>query len=158
MIYDLSNPLHRKQFVARANKMLERHCTNAVLVDESKRTYNQNAYLHVLIRLMALNTGVKEGYAKNVYFKQLANPDLFIQESEDPIAGKVTTLRSSSELTIEEMSQAISNFRHWAEDNGFYLPDATFDDGERAVFKTEADEQAFKQAELETARAGMYID
>ena len=159
MIYDLTNPLHRKQFVKRANKMLERHCTNAVLVDESKRTYNQNSYIHVLIRLMALNTCVKESYAKNVYFKQLANPDLFIEENEDPVAGnKIMSLRSSSELTIEEMSRAINNFRHWAEDNGYYLPEASFDEDERAVFKSAADEQAFKQAELETTRASMYID
>ena len=159
MIYDLTNPLHRKQFVKRANNMLKRHCTNAVLTDESKRTYNQNSYLHVLIRLMALNTGVKESYAKEIYFKQLANPHLFIKEYDDPVTGnKITALRSSSELTVEEMSIAINNFRHWAEDNGFYLPDATFDEDERAVFASAADEQAFKQAEIETARASIYID
>ena len=158
MTYDLSNPLHRKQFVKRANKMLERHCTNAILVDESRRTYNQNSYLHVLIRTMALLTGVKESYAKNVYFKQLANPDLFVYENDDPIAGKLVSLRSSSELTVEEMSRAISNFRHWAEDNGYYLPDATVDDNDKIVFKTDADEKAFKQAQIETDRASMFID
>lgn len=159
MIYDLTNPLHRKQFARRANLMLKRHCTNAVLVDESKRTYNQNAYLHVLIRLMALNTGVKESYAKMVYFKQLANPDLFLVENNDPVTGnKVISFRSTSELSIEEMSRAINNFRHWAEDNGYYLPEATLDDTEKLVFKSEEDEKAFKQAEMETARASMYLD
>lgn len=158
MTYDLSNPLHRKQFVKRANKMLERHCTNAILVDESRRTYNQNSYLHVLIRTMALLTGVKESYAKNVYFKQLANPDLFVYENDDPIAGKLVSLRSSSELTVEEMSRAISNFRHWAEDNGYYLPDATVDENDKIVFKTDVDEKAFKQAQIETDRASMFID
>lgn len=158
MTYDLSNPLHRKQFVKRANKMLERHCTNAILVDESRRTYNQNSYLHVLIRTMALLTGVKESYAKNVYFKQLANPDLFVYENDDPIAGKLVSLHSSSELTVEEMSRAISNFRHWAEDNGYYLPDATVDENDKIVFKTDADEKAFKQAQIETDRASMFID
>ena len=139
--------------------MLERHCTNAVLVDESKRTYNQNSYLHVLIRLMALNTGVKEGYAKEIYFKKLANPHLFITKAIDPVTDEeIESLRSSSELTVEEMSLAINNFRHWAEENGYYLPDATFDEEERAAFKSAADELAFKQAELETARASMYID
>lgn len=159
MIYDLTNPLHRKQFARRANLMLKRHCTNAVLIDESKRTYNQNAYLHVLIRLMALNTGVKESYAKAVYFKQLANPDLFLVENNDPVTGnKVISFRSTSELSIEEMSRAINNFRHWAEDNGYYLPEATLDDTEKLVFKSEEDEKAFKQAEMETARASMYLD
>jgi len=159
MIYDLTNPLHRKQFVTRANRMLAKKCTNAVLADETKRTINQNSYLHVLIRIMALSTGVKESYAKSVYFKQLANPDLFILETEDPVTGNsIQSLRSSSELTTDEMSVAINNFRRWAEENGYYLPDATFDEDERAIFKTPQDEQAFKQAEIETARASMYID
>ncbi len=158
MIYDLNNPYHRKQFVSRANKMLERHAT-VELIDESKRTYSQNAYLHVIIRTMALMTGVKESYAKNVYFKQLANPDLFVEEKDDPVTGnKVMSLRSSSELTIEEMSRAINGFRRWAEENGYYLPEATFDEQDKAVFKSAADEQAFKQAELETNRASMYLD
>lgn len=160
MIYDLTNPLHRKQFAKRANKMLERRCTNAVLIDESRRTLNQNAYLHVLIRLMAFETGVKEKYAKDIYFKTLANPDLFIMDvEEDPITGqKVTTLRSSSELTTEEMSLAINNFRRWAEENGYYLPDATFDEDEKVVFKTDEDKLAFEKARLETERAKMYLD
>ena len=159
MIYDLTNPLHRKQFVKRANNMLKRNCTNAVLIDESKRTPNQNSYLHVLIRIMAMETGVKESYAKNVYFKQLANPDLFITDEVDPITGdKIMSLRSSSELTLEEMCRAINNFRHWAEDNGYYLPEATFDEEERVQFASIADEQAFKQAEIETTRAGIFID
>jgi hypothetical protein len=159
MIYDLTNPLHRKQFVKRANAMLKKNCTNAVLVDESKRTPNQNSYLHVLIRIMALSTGVKESYAKEVYFKRLANPDLFIRTQTDPITGEETNYTiSSSTLDMEEMSRAINNFRRWAEEEGYYLPDATFDEDERAVFKTEQDEQAFHQAEVETERASMYID
>ena len=159
MIYDLTNPLHRKQFVKRANKMLEKKCKFATLIDESTRTPNQNAYLHVLIRMMALNTGVKESYAKSVYFKQLANPDLFVKKEDDPVTGAPAYyLRSSSELSVEEMSVAITNFRHWAEDNGYYLPDATLDETEQMVFKTPQDEEAYHQAELETSRARMYID
>ena len=159
MIYDLTNPLHRKQFVARANKMLERHCTNVVLIDESKRSLNQNSYLHVLLRIMALETGVKEKYAKDVYFKQFANMDIFLREAVDPVTGNVIqSLKSTSELTLEEMSRAINNFRHWAEDNGYYLPEASLDESEKVVFKTKADEEAFKKAELETARASQFID
>ena len=139
--------------------MLERRCTNAVLVDESKRTVNQNSYLHVLIRIMALSTGVKESYAKDVYFKQLANPDLFVKTITDPVTGAESNyLESSASLTMEEMSKAINNFRHWAEDNGYYLPDATMDESERMIFKTPQDEQAFHQAEVETERAGLFID
>ena len=159
MTYDLTNPLHRKQFAARANKMLEKHCTNAVLVDESKRTPNQNSYLHVLIRMMALYTGVKEDYAKDMYFKRLANPRLFVKTTTDPITGnQADYCVSSSSLTVEEMSRAISNFRMWAEENGYYLPEADVNDDDKLVFKSEKDEEAFKKAELETNRASTYID
>lgn len=159
MIYDLTNPLHRKQFVKRANKMLQSKCTNAVLVDESKRTLNQNAYLHVLIRIMALSTGVKEAYAKEVYFKRMANENLFLGNTTDPVTGSETFyLKSSSDLTVEEMSRAINNFRRWAEELGYYLPDASPDEQNNMQFATPEDEKAFKQAELETARASAYLD
>ena len=108
---------------------------------------------------MALSTGVKEAYAKEVYFKRLANEDLFIGKTTDPVTGdEVHYLKSSSELTTEEMSRAINNFRRWAEEQGYYLPDAAIDEADRVVFASEEDEKAFKQAELETERAGMYID
>lgn len=159
MIYDLSNPLHRKQFVKRANKLLERSAGRIQLSDESNRTLNQNRYLHVLIRIMAFETGVKEKYAKDIYFKTYANPDLFITEHVDKITGEVIhTLKSSADLSIGEMSNAISNFRHWAEDNGYYLPEATEDENGELTFNTEKDKEAFEQAEIETDRASMYID
>ncbi|MBR1434212.1 MAG: recombination protein NinB [Bacteroidales bacterium] len=145
MTYDLSNPLHRKQFVKRCNNCLKNKSGLVTLIDKSKRTPSQNKYLHVIIRILAMETGVRESYAKDVYFKQLANPSLFITETEDAMTGmKVQRLRSSSELTKDEMQQAINNFRHWSEDNGYYLPNA--------------DEEAFKQAELETDRMSQYID
>lgn len=159
MTYDLSNPLHRKQFVRRANNMLKRQCSTVVLIDESKRTPNQNRYLHVLIRILALETGVKECYAKDVYFKQLANPDIFLQEAVDPITGEIIqSLRSSSELTVEEMTRAINNFRHWSEDNGYYLPEASVNDDGELEFASKFEEEAFKKAEMETNRASQFID
>ena len=157
--YDLSNPLHRKQFVARANKMLEKCCGRVRLSDESNRTLNQNRYLHVLIRIMAMETGVKEHYAKQVYFKTFANPQWFLIEQVDPVTGEIIqTIRSSSELTVGEMSNAIDNFRHWAEDNGYYLPEANEDSDGNLTFSTPQDKKAFEQAEIETDRISKYID
>ena len=158
MIYDLTNPLHRKQFAKRANDMLRKSCTNAVLKDESKRSISQNSYLHVLCRILAIETGVTEDYSKQVYFKQLANPSIFIITDEDKITGsKIQRIRSSSELTKEEMTKAINTFRHWSEDNGYYLPEANPDDEGYMEFVSEEDKKAFHQAELESARLENYI-
>lgn len=159
MTYDLSNPLHRKQFVKRCNHLLKNKSGNVTLVDESRRTPSQNKYLHVIVRILALETGVSESYAKDVYFKQLANPSIFIQEINDGLTGdKIQRLRSTTELSKNEMSQAISNFRHWSEDNGYYLPEANIDEDGNLSFSSEKDKQAYDQALLETNRMSSYID
>ena len=158
MIYDLTNPLHRKQFVNRCNNMLRKHAKSVELKDESKRSLNQNAYLHVLIRILAVETGVTEKYAKDVYFKQFANGDIFVKEEKDKISGvSIQYLRSSSDLSVDEMSRAINKFRHWAEDNGFYLPEAEMSDDGTVSFKTVKDAEAFRQGEIESARLEQYL-
>lgn len=158
MNYDLTNPLHRKQFAKRANDMLRKSCTNAVLIDESKRSIKQNNYLHVLCRILAIETGVTEDYSKQVYFKQLANPTLFIVEEEDKITGvKLQRLKSTAELTKEEMTRAINTFRRWSEENGYYLPEASPDEDGNMNFASEEDEQAYHQAELEASRLENYL-
>ena len=117
MNYDLTNPLHRKQFVRRANKMLKDKCSNVSLVNESKRSLKQNSYLHVLCRIMAIETGVSEKYSKNVYFKIMSNPDIFIKDDVDKLTGmRVQYIRSTADLTADEMSRAINSFRRWAEE------------------------------------------
>ena len=158
MIYDLTNPLHRKQFVKRANKLLEKQCSNAVLVDESKRSLNQNSYLHVLCRILAIETGVTEKYAKDVYFKLMANPDMFIKEETDKLTGTmVQYIRSTSDLSTEEMNRAINTFRHWSEEQGYYLPEASPDKDGNMQFVSEEDKKAFHQGELEASRLENYI-
>ena len=159
MIYDLTISLHRKQFAKRCNDLLRRRCTNVNLVDESKRSLNQNSYLHVLCRMLAIETGVTQDYSKQVYFKQLANPKLFVREEIDPITKQmVTSLRSTSELTREEMNRAINTFRHWSEENGYYLPEANPDEEGNYEFASEEDAKAFHQGELEASRLENYIN
>lgn len=152
MIYDLSNPLHRKQFAARANQLLKQHSKVVELTNASQRTTSQNKYLHVLIRILAMETGVTEDYAKETYFKVFSNPDLFQTQLIDPIT-KVTinTLRSSRDLSVDEMSVAIDNFRKWSAEQGYYLPEATLNDDGTVTLKDE-DAEAYAQALIETGR------
>lgn len=67
-------------------------------------------------------------------------------------------LRSSSDLKVGEMSNAINNFRHWAEDNGYYLPEASENEDGTMQFNSEKDRQAFEKAEIETERASQFIN
>ena len=46
-----------------------------------------------------------------------------MQRAVDPWLGPVETLRSSADLTKEEMSLSIDRFKRWASENGIYLPE-----------------------------------
>ena len=152
MIYDLTNPLHRKQFAKRANQLLKQRSRLVDMTNMSQRSSSQNKYLHVIIRILAMETGVSELYAKNKYFKEFANPELFKRFMIDPITKqRHDYLLSSSDLSIDEMSQAIENFRRWSEEQGYYLPDASFDKNGNITIKPE-DEEAYRQAIIETSR------
>lgn len=152
MIYDLTNPLHRKQFAARANKLLKQRSKVVELTNASQRSTSQNKYLHVIIRILAMETGVSEQYAKDKYFKELANPELFIRIIKDPITNEEHGyFRSSSDLSVDEMSSAIENFRRWSEEQGYYLPDAKINE-DGSVEINEEDMTAYQQALIETGR------
>ena len=160
MDYDLRKESKegRKKFVKYANNLLQKERCHVRIVDLSNRTLNQNSYLHILCRILALETGVTEDYAKDMYFKRLANPGIFIEKIEDPITHKTEEyLKSTTDLTVTEMSKAINTFRHWAEENGYYLPDADMDFVGNVTPKTEQDKEALLQGELAASSADMYL-
>ena len=121
MTYNLSDELCRKLFETRCAALLKKGCV-AELTERTLRTGNQNRFLHVIIGVVAMETGNTLAYTKEAYFKRLVNPGLFVVEKDDPLAGKVSVLRSTRDLTKEEMSVAIDRFRNWAAGQGFYLP------------------------------------
>lgn len=128
------------------------------LTDESERSLKQNGYLHVLIRILAIETGVEEEYAKTVYFKAFANKDLFERVVKDPITGESRTIyRSSRDLSVEDMAKAINKFRKWSEEQGYYLPEAHVEDDGTVVFASDFDREAFEQAKVETSRLDAYL-
>ena len=121
MLYNLSNPLDRERFAARANALLQKGSV-VDLTEKTLRTHNQNSYLHLIIGVVAMDVGVTLEYAKREYFKKLVNRDLFIRKEHDRFSGEIEVIRSSADLTIEEMSIAIDRFKRWGAENGFYLP------------------------------------
>ena len=153
MNYDLTLKDDRLRFIKRCNILLKNKRNNVSLIDASNRTLNQNCYIHVLCRILATDVGVTEQYAKQVYFKELANKDIFITVSKDPLSGEMVKItRSTCDLSITEMRRAITNFRNWAADNGYHLPDATLNDDGTMSFASEEDKQAFHQAQIQTSK------
>ena len=91
-----------------------------------------------------MDTGVGLEYAKREYFKRLVNRDIFIIKKSDRFAGEVEDLRSSADLTIEEMSMAIDRFKRWGAENGFYMPNPE-------------DTARLRDIEIEMGRLKMYL-
>jgi len=125
MRYDGSNELHAAQARARLEKLIRDRKVFDLTEKKPQRSLNQNAYLHVLISYFACQTGNTAEWVKREYYKKLVNPSLFIREREDRFLGKVKYLRSSADLTTEEMTLSIDRFRNWsASVAGIYLPAA----------------------------------
>ena len=123
MLYDLAKPLDVERIQAKLANDIK--CARLVAYEQKAlRTTRQNSYLHLLLGAVALETGNPLDYVKQEYFKVAVNPNLFILEKQDSLLHKTTRiLRSSRDLTTEEMSTAIDRFKKWASENGIYLPE-----------------------------------
>lgn len=124
MKYDISNAQHREQIQKRLASILEKKKGIVELTEvKPKRTIKQNSYLYLILGLFACEYGESIDYVKEYYFKYAANKTLFLREKEDRILGIRKYLRSSSDLTTEEMTLAIERFRDWSSIHaGIYLP------------------------------------
>ncbi len=124
MLYDLRNPLDRERFKRRCNALYQKQGI-VDLSEKTKRSSQQNKYLHLILSYLAMETGNTLDYVKEVFYKRTANKELFLREKEDEILGKVEYLRSSADLSKEEMTLSIDRFRDWSSQTaGVYLPAA----------------------------------
>ena len=122
MRYDLSDNFQAAQAKAKFGTFLQNGSV-IELTEKRSRTLSQNAYLHVCLGCVALELGESMDYVKRQYFKLLCNGDLFIRQRHDKILQReVKVLRSSADLTKEEMSIALDRFLSWSAEQGIYLP------------------------------------
>lgn len=124
MLYDLSNQLHSEQFKLRVNKLYQSKAVVELTEKKTKRSLPQNKYLHLILGYFGVETGNTLEWVKREYFKKLCNKDIFVKERIDNITNQKTKyLRSSADLTTEEMTTAIERFRNWAsQEAGIYIP------------------------------------
>lgn len=125
MIYNLSSPLDKANFLLRAKKLAESGVIVELTEKKPRRSLPQNKYLHVILAYFGTQTGNTLEWVKQQYYKKLVNPDLFIREKEDKYLGRIKVLRSSADLDTAEMSLSINRFRNWsAQEAGVYIPAA----------------------------------
>lgn len=125
MLYDLSNALQAESFKTRCNFLYKKGGI-VELNDKANRTKKQNAYLYLLFGYFGVETGNNVETVKNEYFKAAVNPDYFVRQKYDSVLKHDRTyLRSTRDLTVEEMCICIDRFKIWsAKEAGIYLPDA----------------------------------
>ena len=122
MIYDLSKEIDKERLATRV-KALTAKGAIVEFTEKAVRSNSQNRYLHALLGALAIDTGETLEYVKEMYFKRLANRELFISTRVDKYCGTVEEVRSSADLSVEEMSVAIDRLKRWAAQEGFYLPE-----------------------------------
>lgn len=143
MIYNLSLPLDRERFASRANAQLRKGSV-VELTEKTLRTQRQNNYLHLLLGVIAMDVGVRLKVAKEDYFKRLINHDIFVRKVHDKFLGEREDIRSSRDLSVEEMTIAIDRLRRWGAENGYYLP-------------SPEDEARLRDIEIEMGRMRQYL-
>lgn len=145
MLYDLSNPLHREGFKTRCNALFKKQCI-VELTEKRPRTLAQNSYLHVALGYFGIQVGHTVNEVKDWYYKETCNPDLFVRKVTDAVTGNARIkLRSSSDLTTEEMTLSINRFRDWAAQvAGVYIP-------------SPEDHRLIQMMEIETNRNKRYL-
>lgn len=84
-----------------------------------KRTLSQNNYYHLLLGIFGLESGYTIEEAKTLHKREVC-PDIFVYEKNDK-----KFLKSSADLTTEEMSKSIDKFKLYAGEQGIELPEAT---------------------------------
>lgn len=146
MLYDCKNQLDKNNFLDRAN-MLARREDLVELRTRRQRSLSQNSYLHCLFEYFGSQYGETAEYVKEKYFKLLVNEKFFVVgKSIDRFTGETRwALRSTTDLTTEEMSVCIDRFRNWSSKvAGIYLP--TAEEG-----------SLLRQCEIEVSKAQRYL-
>ena len=143
MQYDLTSDFQRKAFLSRVDSLMERGAV-VELTEKTFRSKNQNSYLHLLLGVVAMETGNTLEDVKREYFKDLVNPDIFRYYRTDNRGNTIRVYRSSADVSKEEMSIAIDRFKRWGAENGIYMPDP-------------GDESLLRQIEIDMGRNKAYL-
>ena len=87
------------------------------------RSGKQNKYLYFCLAYFAHCYKCTEAEAKEIYLKRFACPQIFERQFTLPNGKVETWYRSTADLSKEEMSKAIRNFRAYADAYNIPIPD-----------------------------------
>lgn len=135
MLFNLRNPIELQRFRDRCKALADKAeklqqynpkgelCVVDLSEKHPQRSLAQNSYLHTALAYFASEYGVTADEAKVDYFKRLVNPDIFVRSRVNKKGKEVKFLRSTRDLSKDEMSLAISRFRDWSSAEAeIYIP------------------------------------
>ena len=143
MLYNLNDEYSRNKFAARVRYLWEKRAL-VELTDASKRSAQQNRYLHVCLGIIAVETGNSLEVVKQQLYKEIICPDIYVTIKDDPILGPVKIIKSTAKVKKEKMSESIDRLRKFAAEHGIYIP-------------SPEDEAKLAQAEMEISNAQKYF-
>ena len=108
--YNLKDQFEIEKFRRRTEQLIKKGALTE-LTEVTKRSLNQNNYLHLILSYFALELGYTLEYVKLRIFKLTWNKDIFIEKRFSEKTGEeFTNVRSTASLNKEEMSKAIDTF------------------------------------------------
>lgn len=123
MIFNLGNPYDLDKYKEYVNTLYKKKAIVEVKEKRKNRSIKQNSYLHLILSYFACQYGCTAEEAKLDFYKRTCNKDLFVVKKVNKLGREVETLRSSSLLDTQQMTQSIERFRNWsAAVAGIYLP------------------------------------
>lgn len=126
MRYNLGNENELKEAREYLTKLLSQKAIVEITHKHPRRSLNQNNYLHLLLSYCALHCALTLEEFKLGIFKAIINKDLFMsRENNEKLNLEYTKVRSSADLTTDEMSIAVDILKKFASENmDLILPDA----------------------------------
>ncbi|RLD22925.1 MAG: hypothetical protein DRI71_06650 [Bacteroidetes bacterium] len=119
MLYDLNTPIGISQYQSRSKYLLEKKCKVDLTEKRSKKTINQNNYIHLIMAYFGTQIGFNKREVEQLVKK--LNHDMFHYEKKG-----LDLYRSLADLDTSEMSKVIDKFIKYAQDEvGVSIPDPT---------------------------------
>ena len=116
MIYDTSNQYDRQNAISKVKSLLDKKAVIEVIEKREIRTIKQNAYLHVVFSLFALNFGYTLSESKHLL---KASCDFMIYEKK-----KRMFVKSTSMMSKKDIGEFIEWIRNVSAKQGYYIPTA----------------------------------
>lgn len=125
MLLDTKIQFEAKKLQTRVDYLIAKGAKVDIVEKFPKRSTDQNSFFYAVLTQFCVEYGETIEYVKERMFKTEINPEIFIYERVNRKTGESRkALKSSADITTEEMSISINKFLKYAAEMGIYIMDA----------------------------------